>query len=398
MSGSKVKSQVSHRETKRACKPAVARQEVPVQSVIEVGKSFFTPGHKGEQARIRSVYQLRKQLGIHGAVDAQAESQDLISKTGRAARGANRAIGQSIQTAHQYWNNEARTATGLYRGVVGMGQGFTKLGDIGFRGTKAVAKLGVGVTELGYHALKGEVDLSELARKGGKAALVLAEKGCRYAVSGQLVTDAKKFSKDLSEYGQRVVNDPVLELPKAAVLVGGAVLAIGPERIAAGARGLSGLLSKVGGRAGLGESAGLATAESETALAAATETAPSLAPRAAAVEQTAGTVGGVTPKGWVPRTAAPPPVPRPVATALAPAPPAPVNQELVRNLRRALKLSEEAAPKAPLAPAPVQLPPSNLPLPVKTPVCLPSSNYAPVAPKGFLQLLDRLEGGLDITG
>jgi hypothetical protein len=286
----------------KVCKPAPApspsRQPELVKCLLQVGKDLFTPGHQGEKARIRSAYQLRKQLGMHQVMDGQAESQDLISKTGRAARAANQMATQGIQTAHQYWREEARTATGLYRGVVGMGQGFTKLGDIGFHSTKAVAKLGLSVSELGYHALKGEVDLSELARKGGEAGLILAEKGCRYALSGQLVSDAKKFSKDLSEYGQRLVTDPVLEVPKAAVLVGGAVLAIGPQRIAAGARGLSGLLSKVGSRAGLGESAGVAAAESEAAAAGsgavARETAPAL--EKTAVEQSAGTVGGSLPR------------------------------------------------------------------------------------------------------
>jgi hypothetical protein len=79
-------------------------------------------------------------------------------------------------------------------------------------------------------------------------------------------------------------------------------------------------------------------------------------------------------------------------------PPPPVNQELLRNLQQALKLSEQAAPKAPLAPAPVELPPANLELPIKTPYCLPGGNYAPVAPKGYLQILERVEGGLDIVG
>ncbi|MBS2034038.1 hypothetical protein JST97_03570 [bacterium] len=378
--------------------PKLRTQAAPAQTsrllhcALQLGKDCFTPGYAGERARMRSLYQLSKQLGTHQAMDAQAQPQDLVSRSSRLVRSTNRCLEQSLETAGHYWREEARTAKGLYRGVVGLGQGATSVGEVAFRSTKSLAKLSLKAADMGFRTLNGERSLTALLGQTRQAAEILCERGSRYLTSGQFVNDAKKFSKSLSDYGARVQADPMLEVPKATFVVAAAVVAAAPRRVAATAEGLAGLGESV---AAAGESSAVM---SESMAAAAGESSAALGETSqlGGASLQIGTPGGIVPKGYVAN---------PGAAACAPPPAAPLNQELLRNFQQALKLSQRPGlaetpglPAPAAVPAPLQLPPRVGPLPTHTPVCLPSSNYAPAATKGFLQLRELPQGCLDITG
>ncbi|MFN8610798.1 MAG: hypothetical protein U0931_24870 [Vulcanimicrobiota bacterium] len=357
-------------------------------SQLKAAIGLLAPGHHGEKARIRCAYQLRKRLGMHQALEAQCQSQDLISQTERLGQAADRTLDIGLKSARQYCEDEARTARGLRRAMVGFGQGVTSVAETAVGGTRSLARLGLGAMDLSYRTLTGETSLASLASQGRRAAEVLGRRGAEYVVSGQLVTDCKKFSKSLGDYAWRVEADPVLEIPKAAAVLSAAVLAVGPRRLVQAAEGISGLSANLARiRVAASASADSVACAAEVSPAAVARPASQLLPPV-----TSGTPGGIVPRGFA-RAGAPAPVCPPTA-AVAPA----VNQELVSNLKQALKLSEQAASDVPTPPAPVELPPNLTPLPQRTPHCLPASNYQPVAPRGYLRLLDTLESSLNIVG
>ena len=336
-----------------ATKPGQAREATLLHCGSQVLVDLFVPGRQGEKARIHSQYQLCKKLGVHQALEAQAHPAGVVSQTVGALRQVGTSGQEALAVARDYWRDEARTAQGPYRALVGAMQGCQSTGQGLFSTAKSLAKLGLNSAWLTYRGLKGEVNFSDLLAQGGETALRLVERGSRYVVSGRLPDDAKKFAKDCTDYSaeylRKIKNDPGLEIPKLLAVLGtGAAVGGGINR-------------------GLGMAGKLAAAEVK------------VGEMAAAAPKFAGALaepGTIVPRNWALRGSVP----------LAPtrvAPPAP---------------AAVAAPVAPLpvVPAPV-LTPRPLPLPTRTPVCLPFSNYAP-APRGGMQPFELLETTLDIVG
>lgn len=398
---------------KPASKSTAAKSAGPtlLQCGGQAVRDLFVPGHQGDKARVRSQYQLMKKLGVHQAIDAQAHSQDAISQTGRVLKKVSAGTQEALTVAKDHWHEEARTAKGSYRALVGAAQGLQSGAQGAFSTAKGLTKLGVHTAEFGYRSLKGEVDFGDLLRKGGEGALTLAENGSRYVASGQLRNDAKSFAKGCRQHLGKVYNDPTLEVPKfLAGLAATAALAGGLTRV--GAVGRSLLAGAEGGAvATVGQAARVtAVVESGESVAApalvqlekkAAQTAAAVAPEAAEG------VGTVVPKGYGrplagKGTVYPRNYPRPTATpAASPAPaPAVPATRLAPPAAPAPVVSAPPvapAPPLPVAPAAVELPASALPAPaVVKPFCLPSSNYAPV-PRGYLQLTEPVESLLNLT-
>ncbi|MBN9417327.1 hypothetical protein ABS71_15360 [bacterium SCN 62-11] len=409
-----------------AAKPAPAKSHEPslLQRGGQVVRDLFVPGHQGEKARIHSQYQLMKKLGMHQAMDAQAQPQDLVSRTGRALHKASAVTQEAITVAGAHWDGEARTATGPYRAMVGAAQGFQSSAQGAYSTVKSLTKLSVNAAEFGYHSLKGEVDLGDLLRKGGEGALVLAEKGSRYVASGQLRSDTKRFTKHVGEGLRNAWDDPTLQIPKTlAALAGTVALAGGVSRVGGtlGRALVGGGETGVAVAAGTGEAAAAPQMARAAAAVEAGETAA--APAMVEVEQTAATaapraaegVGRVVPKNspqtgagasasgegtvytrdWPRRTSAPAarpaaaPAARPAPPPAAPAAPAPAPPVVSTPVA--------PAPPLPVAPAAVELPASALSAPaVKTTFCLPASNYAPL-PHRLMQFTEPVESLLNLT-
>lgn len=416
-------------------------------------RDLFVPGRQGEKARIHSQYQLCKKLGVHQALDAQAHSQDFLSQTGRAVHQVGKSVSstthrvsagtqEALTVARDFYRDEAKTAVGPYRALIGAGQGAQITAQGLFSTVKTVTKLGVGSAEFTYRGLRGEVNFQDLLRKGGEGALTLAARGANYVASGRLPDDAKKFTKDCAgytaDYVRKLKNDPGLEVPKLLTLVAGAAALGGGAKLLNGATRMVGVGEAVATSqaapalvveeavAASQAAPAVVVEEAVAAPAAALEEAAACAPRPVAGQgtivppgfaqrQAAGAfeaaasepVGSVYPKGWTPRQAATSfdqaAVARPKATyvprptSLVPARVAPVSAPPAAAPVSASPAVAPVSAPSPAAAAAVELPVNNLPLPTKSTFCLPSNNYAPV-PRTYLQMSEPFPSILDVRG
>lgn len=164
---------------------------------------------------------MAKKLGLHQPLQAQAQPQDYLSKTLRLGQQLNGSTQSAISTAREHWLQEAKSAKGGYRMLVGSAQGFTQVGQAAFSSSKNLLRQAGSLADIGYRGLKGDVDFEKLLREGAEESLKLPERVCRYVASGQVLADGKKFSRACAGVWHQLCSDPSLEVPKVLSLAAG---------------------------------------------------------------------------------------------------------------------------------------------------------------------------------